>query len=396
MGVEDGSASSSASKRAENAEKEATKRIQAAESNARKIEAELKERSTYVQDQFQKQYISQEAHQEALLETQRLKGYQNLRALQSSQIEELSKVRQEGDSRLNDLRNYYRDTKYSTEQHGNQDLKDLELSNEQNLQITRKTGSENVTDLTEENLKNTAALTHQYEHSEMKLKADQQKELERKRIQGETANEMADEKHQERFAKLDSNHREEVKRLESNANKQIHEIRQQTADKLTTYKTRQNDPFYKLMDLGSVLSEDENGFTLNLKVPEYEQKHFRATVKGENLVIMGQRRNEETLDLGNGVTQGTASFQSYHESFPLPWPVDANRLSKEFKEDQVTVRVPKKNKYAAHEQPHVPAKTNHETTQFPTGIQEFYNDQLSRTRPKTNPTSGTPGSGPLT
>jgi HSP20 family molecular chaperone IbpA len=395
-GVEDSSAYSAANRRAENAEKEASKRIQAAETNARKFETEQEQKSSYVRDQYQKQFVSEEAHQEALYEAQRLKGYQNLKDLLRSQTEEINKTRQEGDARLNNLRNYYRDTKYSTEQHGTQDLKDLELNNQQNLEYTRKTGNENLNDLSAENIKNTSVLATQYENKQLQLKKEQQQELDRKQATGHTANQLAEGKFQEQFEKLNATHKEQIQRLEGFATKQIQEIRQDTADKLATYKTRQNDPFYKMMDLGAKLEENDDSFILRLNVPAYEQKSFSATIKGENLVVMGQRRNEESLDLGNGVTQGTASFQSYHESIPLSWPVDSNRLTKEFKGDTVTIRVPKKNKYAAHEKPRNAAQQTIHTAQFPRGIEEFVAERQVSTGSKYKPTTGTPGSGPLT
>ncbi|MEO7161334.1 MAG: Hsp20/alpha crystallin family protein [Bdellovibrionia bacterium] len=395
-GVDDTLAFSTPAKRADKAESEANKRVQAAESNTRRAENELEQNLSYVRDNYQKQLASEEAHHEAILEAQRLKGYRNLKELQRSQTEEISRVRQEGDARLNDLRNYYRDTKYASEMHGTQDLKDLQLNNEQNLEYTRKTGSENLNNLTEDHLKNTAALADQYETKELQLKAEQQRELDRKQIMGHNANEMAESKFQEQFEKMTSKHQNLLKRIESDAGRQIFGIRQDTADKLDTYRTRQNDPFYKMMNLGIQLTENENGFILSFKVPEYEQKNLSVSVKGDNIVILGQRRNEESLDLGNGVTQGTASYQSYHESIPLSWPVDPVRLTKEFNGDTVTIRVPKRNKYAAHEKPHIPAKITNETAQFPTGIQDFFIEKQQGASSRSKDSKGSPGSGPLT
>src|SRR4051794_13383004 len=97
-GVEDSSGTPPAVKRAEIAEKEATRRIQAAEKRAHLAEAEQEQNMSFVRDQFQKQFVSEEAHQEALLESQRMKGYENLRDLQRGQTEELNKVRKDGDA----------------------------------------------------------------------------------------------------------------------------------------------------------------------------------------------------------------------------------------------------------------------------------------------------------
>jgi hypothetical protein len=71
-----------------------------------------------------------------------------------------------------------------------------------------------------------------------------------------------------------------------------------------------------------------------------------VTLKGDNLVLSGTRRNEEKVELSPGHTQGTASYQSYSESFPLPFPVEARQLSKTFDGDMLIATIPKKNQYA--------------------------------------------------
>ena len=69
---------------------------------------------------------------------------------------------------------------------------------------------------------------------------------------------------------------------------------------------------------------------LTATIPEHEQKHVPVSVKGNQLVLSGYRRNEEKLELEPGRSQGTNAFQSFLETFPITWPVDANKMTREF------------------------------------------------------------------
>ncbi len=66
------------------------------------------------------------------------------------------------------------------------------------------------------------------------------------------------------------------------------------------------------------------------------------TVRGNQVVLTGTRRNEEKLEIGPGRSQTTNAFQTFLETFPMNWPVEAKLLSKSFEGDQLTVIIPKK------------------------------------------------------
>jgi HSP20 family molecular chaperone IbpA len=398
MGVDDDYSSSAqrvATKKADEAESESTRRIQAAQTRTHQTEVEEEQRLAEIRDEFQKQYTSEESRQEALLEAQQLKGYEHLRDLQRKVNEELTRIRREGDFRVGNLRNYYRDTAYSAEQKGLQDVKEIESKNQQGIDYTRKSGVENYNALNEEFAQNTLALTRQYENRQNEQRTIQDQELERQQEQGRIKNELAETKHQELYKELSEHHQNQINHLEALAQRELESIRLETADKLTSYQSRQSDPFYKMMDLRAEFSESDDGFTLKLRVPEYEQKNLSVNVKGDNIVVMGQRRNEEVIDRGDGVTQGTSSFQSFHQSFPLSWPVDPQRLSKEMNGDEVIIRVPKKNQYATKIEKNTHSQPLGRKAQYPRSIDEFFLDKQAQSPTRIRISKSSKGSGTL-
>jgi HSP20 family molecular chaperone IbpA len=129
--------------------------------------------------------------------------------------------------------------------------------------------------------------------------------------------------------------------LYQRSNQKLMDLNRETAQKIATYTSRQNDPFYKLITLDAELRDTDREFVLTAKIPEYEQEHITATIRGEELVLSGYRRNEEAIKDDSGHTRGTMSYQTFSESFPLNWPVDPKRLSREQKGDQLIIRIPK-------------------------------------------------------
>ncbi len=100
-----------------------------------------------------------------------------------------------------------------------------------------------------------------------------------------------------------------------------------------------------MQDMDAELQEYDHEFVLTATIPEHERKGLAVSVRGNEVVLSGNRRSSEKLDLGPGRVQNTSSFQTFSESFPINWPVDARSLTREFDGDQLIVRIPKKKTY---------------------------------------------------
>ena len=110
------------------------------------------------------------------------------------------------------------------------------------------------------------------------------------------------------------------------------------------------------------LVEKQDHFLLTALVPEHEQKKIQVIIRGNELVLSGQRKNQEKIELSQGHSRSTSSYQSFHESLPLTYPVDELRLSKRFEGDLLIVEIPKRNSFDPNKTQAVKGRQSSEET----------------------------------
>lgn len=331
-------------------------------------------------------------NEEETLSKQRLKGYEQLRDLKRQQEVELNRTRREGERQLKESGEYYRDTIYSQSRKGEEDLQAMKNRQAHEIEYQTSTGQSDV------NLKKAE---HAHALEELKQRQDEQyaqvsgtAHAEYERMKGNSM--LAQQQENEKFggdykALMDSNQKS-IDDLRSKAGDQIKQIRQDTAQKLSAYGSRQSDPFYKMVDLNAELSDEGDHYVLKANIPAHEHDHVSVALKGNTLVLSGSRRNEEKLDLGSGKFKGTSAYQSFNESFPLAFPVDRNALTKEFKGNQVIITVPKSTSASYHQQFQAkaqPERVRAERPHFPgnlPGVSEETGDAHSPTDKKSGRT----------
>jgi HSP20 family molecular chaperone IbpA len=320
-----------------------------------------------VRDQYASRSEMETARQEDAIEKQKNKGYERLRELKRAQEAEIHRVKREGERDLQKTSDYYRDTLYKSLRKGEGDLAELKQRQAREMNYVDQSGKlDNETAKTEQARK-LAELKEDQEHQYQDLNSQAIAKYQKMKTDTEAANQRASEHFQEQYASTLSSDQTSYDNLQRKANSQLNSLRDETSQKLAAYENRQSDPFYKLKDLGAELHEYEDKFVLTASIPAHEQKHVSVSVKGNQLMISGNRRNEEHLDLGPGRSKGSASYESFEESFPLSWPVDRNQLKKEFHGDKLIVTVPKQNAFAfkdVYKAP-APARLRAERPHFP-------------------------------
>src|SRR5262249_53611937 len=122
----------------------------------------------------------------------------------------------------------------------------------------------------------------------------------------------------------------------------LKELRQNNSQKLAAYDSRATDPFYRMMDTRARLVERADHYQLMAEIPEHERDSVNVSVRGEQVVITGNRRTSDTLEVAPGQTRKSAAFQTYSETFPIFWPVDPRLMTKEYDGDTLVVTIPKK------------------------------------------------------
>ena len=93
----------------------------------------------------------------------------------------------------------------------------------------------------------------------------------------------------------------------------------------------------------SSVKEENGNYVVRLKVPGLDQTQVDAKVQDGILFVSGTQR-EETTQQGNGVVSFSTSITGFHRPFPLPGPVDADKIKLTYdkKKELLTVRIPKK------------------------------------------------------
>ncbi len=332
--------------RAHEAEQEAETRVKTAQDLIQKTEVEESTAIDHLRDRFEKTYELQNSKHTELLEDQKMKGYEQIRDLQRAQQAELYRTIREGqnyqEKTEQETRAAVRKIDTASQTQLNEVLNERtnridfeKVKSEDELQAIQLQAQNSINKIRENSQQRVQTIDQENRESIQQLKENRQENQAKAQIKNESF-----------LKKTLREQREGLDHIYENATQKLSEIRKDTAQKIAAYSSRQSDPFYKLVSLDAELKDEGHEFVLSANIPEYEQEHISVNIRGNQLVLSGYRQNEELLKEDSGHRQGTSSYQSFHESFPLNWPVDAKRLTREKSGDQVIIRVPKLNEFA--------------------------------------------------
>lgn len=355
-------------KRVEKAEREADRRIAQNSVRVAESEQESRQRLDQLKDEYSDQYSTETARQEEAYENLRNKGYESLSDLKRTQITEQKNQIKQGEERLKGLNEDF-----------NVQLTSKNLEHQQQLNNIRS-DQERL----ENYYKNDSGL--QAKTSEERTRRD----LEQARLMAENKLQQYDENARQQYNKIRETYAEAnakadgffqdrlqsslarqngvISSVNEKATQAINTIRQDTARKLAAYDTRQRDPFYQLVDLDAKMDENDTHYTLTTRIPTHEQDNISVGISANRLILSGKRRNEEKLETTPGQFKQTSSFQSFSQSFPLEFPVNALGLTKEFDGDILRIRIPKAGSKPQETHPQKPPRLAAERPQFPDNL----------------------------
>jgi HSP20 family molecular chaperone IbpA len=385
-------------------QREASEQAAAIQGQINQINVEGQQNEDRLKQEYGNEYDAESVREEAAIEAERSKGYESLRALQRQNQAEEKRIQRQGEEDVANLQEKFKTETARTYSSGERELKDVQTRYAQQQQYEHARGESEVQTLQKDNITRTTTLKETNEQKLAKLNEDYQKRYEEKRAATELATEQSTRKIEARHHKLIAEHQLAESRVAHEANRQLEGLRADTARKLAAYQDRQSDPFYKMTTLDAEFHDESDRYVIFASVPAFEQPNVKVSVSGNKLIISGQRRNEEKLDLGPGHSQSTSSFQSFSETFPILGPIDANGLVRESDGDFLKITVPKKLsaladfeptrpksdvRRAALEKPHFPANLPHVAHEDePAPKAELPSDPVP-------PDTGAPGSGPL-
>lgn len=332
------------------AERDARERITRAEKSVDSARVDANNHIDQIRDENQAYLSDIAATNETNLEKERMKGYEQIRELKRSMQAEMGRVRRDGERQLSDLKNYYRDSEYGLEKNGNEKAREIDMRQSRELEFKNK-NTESLLESARIGHQQKVEDLHRNQQDQFQRQYDEyQKTVEDSRLATQNAREQALSKYEQSYQATLQGQQESIARLNANAVEKIRDIKQNSASKLAAYASRQSDPFYKMVDIAASISDEGDSYILRATVPDHEREHLTINVRGNReLVISGSRRNEEKLQLEEGGSKATSSFQSYSESFPLAQPVEPKLLTREFDGDQLIVRLPKSGSQAQYE-----------------------------------------------
>lgn len=351
------------------AQADVASKVSQLQDQAKQVAIEGQSQVDQLRENYEREALAESSRQETTLASEKTKGYEKLRELQRAQSKEEARVKREGESELAKLNDYYRDAQYKTEQRGDDLLRTTESKNTQRLNFELESGNRAA-----EQLKHDKRI----ELEQIQADRDQQVSIaekqardlyEKKRDATQNAIEQSSEKLDSNYRTIAKTHQETLDRLNNETYSQLQRARLDTSKKLSAYSERQEDPFYKLMDLQAEFEDQGDKYVLTARIPEHEQKNVSVALRGNQIVLSGTRRSEERVELEPGHQKGTSSYQSFMESFPFSQAVESRMMTHEFRGDQVIVTVPKKliaNEYHPHKMK--PSRAQVQKPDFPANL----------------------------
>ncbi|MDE3270346.1 MAG: Hsp20/alpha crystallin family protein [Pseudomonadota bacterium] len=94
------------------------------------------------------------------------------------------------------------------------------------------------------------------------------------------------------------------------------------------------------------IAEQEKEFVLNLDLPGFKKDELDVEVKGDQLVVKGERRKSE-LHKEGGYIREERSFGNFERRFVLPQSVERNKIAVSYVDGVLQVTMPKCEEAAA-------------------------------------------------
>jgi len=89
--------------------------------------------------------------------------------------------------------------------------------------------------------------------------------------------------------------------------------------------------------------EDEKQFLIRAELPDMKKEQVELTVENDVLTISGERKYEKETN-GHKHHRIERAYGSFMRSFSLPENTDGSKLSADYKDGMLTVRLPKSEK----------------------------------------------------
>ncbi len=324
------------------AEQEAQKKIALMQKRIENAARDTDQSLERITDQYEKRLANETSRQEMAIQSKQNKTYEALRKIQmdgeKKRRNEEQKIALEKEAFM---------TKVTTElDHIKTDkmreIIDTKMTHDAMLQSESQLADERLTTIRKQEALDTALMQEKFAQKMEKDKLDN--EIQEKKMKSSFLgeNQALQEKFIQVQTKLLQDEGQILKNIQKNANEKIESIQQDHATKIASYTSKADDPFYRLLEIDAKVYNEKDAFIIEAKIPPHEQKHLKITVSGDRVLLSGKRESHEEKN-NQDILETSHSMQSFSSSFPLHWPVDAKKISRQTDGDKVIIHIPKKS-----------------------------------------------------
>lgn len=126
-----------------------------------------------------------------------------------------------------------------------------------------------------------------------------------------------------------------------NAAKASNQMKKEFLRDSDKYAGKADDPFYKVQDRGSRISETPYEYVIEAYAPEHEKDNVRVVINKDKATIQGQRSFSDKFEAEDGKRMSSSAYQTFREEFPFEGPVITEGMSRERDGDWIRITVPK-------------------------------------------------------
>ncbi len=330
-------------KEASEAQREATKKVKAAHDKIQKAEIETDQALDRIQNEYQIRRQKMVENQKQDLANEDVKGYERSQNLRHEQEEMLNKATKKGEHELEELKDYYAQLLYLTDKSNRDKYTELVDKFQQKSTVAQAQQQFERDTIQQTQAARIKQLAEDHQESIERLSKQNQAEYRRLMENYQNTSRSNLEKFQDKFIQQENNYNGRLNTMNTNTSDVIDALRDKYSTKLAAFSQRQQDPFYQIVKMNASIEETDDSFIVKAKIPSHERENVQLNVYEDEVVISGNRRSQEKLEFGPKQVQSTSSFQTFSESFPIEWPVDKNLVSKQFDNDTVIFKIPKKS-----------------------------------------------------
>lgn len=335
-------AKAEAEKQTRQVERDAMIRMENARKRAEEVETEMDHRMDHARQATETSVDTANLKREQLVGSLKNQTYKEVADLKRRTAAEVARVRQEGERSTEDLRDFYKSQSEAAEFDGQKRFRESTNRNAILQEYQNRAADDERKILQQSHQEEMEALRDHTATTQQELIRQSEEELNLAREKAASARKDAENYFEGSYSRTIKTNAEALNRASADAKAQLDRLRADHALKLQKYDDRLEDPFYRMVDLGTDLRDHGDYFVLKARIPEHERENVRVTVRGNDLVVTGTRRNEEKLNLGEGKGRTVSSFQTYQEVIPLGSPVEPQGLLREFDSHGLVVTIPKK------------------------------------------------------